>query len=129
MLAPTKSFIYTSQTLPPSCNDTYKVNYRTKKIYVTPKAHQFRSIMREHWIQQKIKPFVGDVSIVIKMCSKNKHVRDLDNTFKPVLDAMQKGGVFPNDSQVCRILGTKCRCQKCPFRFTCTVKDLEVVFL
>ena len=42
----------------------------------------------------------GRISVSIEACVPDKRRRDLDNMIKAVLDAMQHGGLYADDSQI-----------------------------
>ena len=116
------SYVYRGD-IPPSANTSYRVNYKTKKLFVTARTAEFRKVVRAHWLTQKKDTFVGDIAVTMKVCAKNKKKRDLDNLIKPTLDAFQLAGVFVDDSHVTRILAEKCRCTQCEHQFVTTVTE------
>lgn len=46
------------------------------------------------------KRLVGRLAVHITMCAPDYRKRDIDNIQKPTLDALAKGGVYEDDSQV-----------------------------
>ena len=106
---------------------SYRVNYRTKKLFVTEKTQKFRAGVKQHWLKQKLETFDADVSIVLRVCAKTHKRRDLDNLIKPLLDAFQLAGVFKDDTQVTNIWAHKCRCHTCEDRFLAVVTNAEKV--
>jgi len=58
---------------------------------------------QEVWLkcrQGRIKPLVGRVWVQVDACPPDLRRRDLDNLLKAVLDALQHGGVYKDDSQI-----------------------------
>jgi len=104
---------------------SYRVNYKTKKLFVTEKTNRFRKVVRLHWANAKEETFTGDVSVVIRVCALTHKRRDLDNLIKPTLDAMQLAGVFLDDTQVTNIFAHKCRCRNCDNRFMAIVTNSQ----
>ena len=51
--------------------------------------------------------FTGQVSLHVDIFPPDRRKRDIDNLFKPLLDALQHGGVFKDDAQVTELSGRK----------------------
>ena len=43
---------------------------------------------------------LGDLAVAVEAWYPNRRKRDLDNLLKPLLDALQKAGIFKDDSQI-----------------------------
>lgn len=123
----TPVYTYVSQSLPPSANESYKINYKQKRVYVSLKTRKFRASIREHWKKTKLEKYVGDVTVMIRICPRTRRLRDLDNIHKPVLDAATRAHIWNDDSQVVNIISHKCRCRNCD-AFTFVVKPAHNIF-
>ena len=55
------------------------------------------------------KPIEGPVEISFHFHLKNWASRDVDNPLKPLLDLVVKLGYLKNDTQVVRLIATKCK--------------------
>ena len=90
---------------PPSINHYY--SYSHGRPVLTQDAKAFRHAVRKIIAGQRLKPFMGPVAIRIEMYPPDQRRRDCDNVQKAVLDAMQLGGLFWDDSQVVWLLTVK----------------------
>ena len=50
--------------------------------------------------QERIRAIAGPVYMVIQVFPPDARRRDLDNILKPLLDALQHGGAYGDDSQI-----------------------------
>ena len=90
---------------PPSANHTY--SYAHGRPVLTQDARAYRHAVRKIIASQRLKPFMGPLAIRIEINPPDKRRRDCDNVQKSVLDAMQLGGLFWDDSQVLWLLTIK----------------------
>ena len=90
---------------PPSINHYY--SYSHGRPVLTQDAKAFRHAVRKIIAGQRPKPFMGPLAIRIEMYPPDQRRRDCDNVQKAVLDAMQHGGLFWDDSQVVWLLTVK----------------------
>ncbi len=90
---------------PPSINHYY--SYSHGRPVLTQDAKAFRHAVRKIIAGQRLKPFMGPLAIRIEMYPPDQRRRDCDNVQKSVLDAMQLGGLFWDDSQVVWLLTVK----------------------
>ena len=87
---------------PPSINHYYSRN-RNGSVRVSKEGVSFR---HEVWLrcrQARVRALAGPVSVSIEVFPPDARRRDLDNTLKSLLDALQHGGVYEDDSQVARL--------------------------
>ena len=125
-------FCYASKKLPPSGDMRNKVNFTTKTFYNTPDYRQFQMRVKESFLEselakQLLEPFEGDVEFEYTICPGRTRT-DLDNFAKSMLDSAVRAGILKDDSQVTKILATKClkcrhlkRGEKCLYSFHCTL--------
>ncbi len=88
---------------PPSANHYWRFTRGGQK-YLTAKAKQFRADVQQIvFNNQADHKIAGDIGLYIDAHFPDKRRRDLDNTLKCTLDALQHAGVFCDDSQVTEI--------------------------
>jgi len=84
--------------LPPSVNDYYGVVPGKQKRYIKREGLTYRDSVG--WLM-KAQPKFGTDNIAIDIVWHFRtRAGDIDNRTKPLLDALQKAGVFDNDRQV-----------------------------
>jgi Holliday junction resolvase RusA-like endonuclease len=54
----------------------------------------------EACLDLEVKTMEGNVSVFVALWPPDKRTRDIDNTIKPLLDAMEHAGVYENDCQI-----------------------------
>ena len=84
---------------PPTVNHYYG---RTKfgGVYIKPKGKTYRREVSVLMANQKLKPISGPLKVVIEVFPPDKRKRDSDNLNKALLDALQHGGAYNDDSQI-----------------------------
>ena len=83
---------------PPSVNDYWKTR---APVFLSTKAKRYR----EHvWAEffDGLEPLMCPLGVRIKWHLPDKRVHDIDNTIKPVFDALEHAGFYQNDSQIVR---------------------------
>jgi crossover junction endodeoxyribonuclease RusA len=88
--------------LPPSVNGYWRSvpatrNHRAR-VLISEEGRRFKDRCRLAAIAQCRTPLTGDLSITATVYFRD-HRRDLDNVFKPLLDALQ-GAAYANDRQI-----------------------------
>ncbi len=90
---------------------TCRINRRYGARVIKGKARLFNTTEYTHFIEdmtmqfrsQKVKPFTGNVSVIIAFSlsrKKGRKTSDVDAYNKQILDALEHSGVLLNDSQV-----------------------------
>lgn len=87
---------------PPSINHHY--SYVRGRPVLSKEARSYRRRVRSLLAHEKVEPLTGPLAVRIEMYPPDKRRRDCDNVQKAVLDALQQGGLFWDDSQVVWLL-------------------------
>ena len=91
---------------PPSINQYYR---RTgKRTLISRNGRAFREKVCSIIANSGIEKLDGPLEVHLELYPPDKRKRDVDNYQKSLLDAMEKGGVYKNDSQIIRLETTKC---------------------
>lgn len=86
---------------PPSVNHYWRrVGPRT---LISRGGRRFRDRVASVLAAQSVAPLLGRLSVHVIACPPDRRRRDLDNLQKALLDAMQHGGVYRDDSQIDRL--------------------------
>ncbi len=86
---------------PPSLNHYYRrVGPRT---LISKKGREYRERISGYLAVQGIDPFLGPLQVQIELYPPDRRLRDVDNTLKALLDALEKGGAYHNDVQIERL--------------------------
>ena len=92
---------------PPTLN--HYTRHANGRHYLTPKALAFNAEVWAATKQAKVKPFPPDarVRVLLELYPPNRRQHDIDNRCKPLLDAVEKTGILPNDAQIDHITITR----------------------
>ena len=84
---------------PPTVNTYYRtVNGR---MLISREGREYRQAVAELAASENWPKFGSErVSVSIEAWMPDKRRRDLDNLAKPTCDALQRAGLFPDDSQI-----------------------------
>lgn len=84
---------------PPSLNKYWR--HVGAKVLTSEQGRQYQNTVAGILLANRAVPF-GDarLSVWIDVYPPDKRKRDLDNTLKGTLDALQKGGLYNNDEQI-----------------------------
>lgn len=89
---------------PPSANRYYRSMMRgplAGRVLISEDGRKYRKAVADAVMSQKRRPaFAGPVSVALAICPPDHRRRDLDNTLKPLLDALTHACVWVDDSQV-----------------------------
>lgn len=85
---------------PPSANTYYR--RAGHHIHISDKGRAFAQAVHNAVLVQIGKPSARDgrLSVSVTLCAPDKRKRDIDNSIKPLFDALTKAGVWIDDSQV-----------------------------
>lgn len=86
--------------LPPSVNFLYRPGERHGSLFLRDEQKQFRSECKAAVRRVGVDPMAGRVELRVLLYFKNRRVADIDNRLKAVLDGLQHGGAYIDDSQV-----------------------------
>jgi len=95
---------------PPTINHYYGMSGKFK--YIKPKGKAFRREVASVCILKNVQPIEGPVEIKIAIYPPDRRKRDIDNVLKALLDALEKGGAYRNDSQITKLVIEKLEVQK-----------------
>jgi len=90
---------------PPSANHYYR---RLGHVaLISRRGRAYREMVMALLAAKKIKTLNGPIALIVELFPPDHRRRDLDNTLKALLDALQHAGAFHDDSQVVRLEATK----------------------
>jgi Holliday junction resolvase RusA-like endonuclease len=90
---------------PPSVNHYYRhVGFRT---LISRQGRAYRTAVCSVLRRAGIRPLSGPVELKLELYPPDRRRRDLDNVLKGLLDALQHGGLYHDDSQVVRLEADK----------------------
>ncbi len=90
---------------PPSINHYWRRVGRHTLISRTGRA--FRAEVVAILAQRRVRMLDGALEIEIELHPPDRRRRDVDNALKSLLDALQHGGAYADDSQIVRLEVTK----------------------
>ena len=84
---------------PPTVNHYW--GQRGKIRFLTAKAKKFRADVLKAVVENKVNKNLGTELIMrVDLFPPDRRKRDIDNTLKPILDALEHADVYVNDSQI-----------------------------
>lgn len=81
---------------PPTTNTYYRK--WNNRMVISARGREFAKQVAA--VVGKVKPIADRASVTIDLYPPDKRKRDIDNTIKPIFDALTKAGVWVDDSQV-----------------------------
>ena len=91
---------------PPSINHYWRrVGQRT---LISREGRRFRERVVALLARRPGGPLLGPLAVDVEVYPPDNRRRDIDNVQKALLDALQHGGVYADDSQIVRLTITKC---------------------
>jgi len=89
---------------PPTVNHYWA--HTRNGTFIMAKGKQYRrDVIR---LVQPYKPLLNKLKVLLLVYPPDNHRRDLDNIFKAPLDAMEHGGAYKNDNQICDLRAVRC---------------------
>jgi Holliday junction resolvase RusA-like endonuclease len=86
---------------PPSVNHYWR-HWGTKTL-ISRGGRAFRKAVCAILAAHGVRPLAGPLNVDIKAYPPDRRQRDIDNIQKPLLDALQHGGAYADDSQVVKL--------------------------
>jgi len=109
---------------PPSVNHYWR--YTNGKVLVSHRGRQYREAVK--LVCLKIKsPLEGPLKVHLRAFPPDHRRRDLDNLNKALLDSLQAGGVYHDDSQIDDLRIIRAHVEK-PGRIQAEIIPLEKVY-
>jgi crossover junction endodeoxyribonuclease RusA len=95
--------LWTQLTLPypPSTNTYWR--HVGPKVLLSAGGRQYRKDVSALLVAFGCRPLAGELDLAIRLHPPDRRRRDADNTLKALLDSLQHGGLYEDDSQVKRI--------------------------
>ena len=91
---------------PPSINHYWR--RVGPKTLISREGRQFRARVVAILAAMDLKPLTGELVVEVDVSPPDQRRRDIDNTQKALLDALQHGGAYRDDSQIVRLVITRC---------------------
>jgi len=92
---------------PPSVNHYFRVVGR--RVLISREGRAFRTRVCSTLAALGVRPLEGPLAVEVEVYPPDNRRRDIDNTLKALLDALQHGGAYRDDSQIVRLAIEKCR--------------------
>ena len=106
---------------PPSVNHYYRrVGPRT---LISRAGREFRRQVGRILAARGVPPTVNRPAVTVEVYPPDRRRRDIDNLLKAVLDALQHGGAFPDDSRIVWLLIHRTQVMR-GGRVVVTIRDL-----
>ena len=86
---------------PPSVNHYFRMVGR--RVLISREGRAFRTRVCSTLAALGVRPFDGPLAVQIEIYPPDNRRRDVDNTLKSLLDALQHGGAYYDDSQIVRL--------------------------
>lgn len=91
---------------PPSINHYWR-HFRGRTL-ISREGRRFRSNVVAILAAMRIQPMEGALELAAQVFPPDNRRRDIDNVQKALLDALQHGGAYADDSQIVRLSISKC---------------------
>ena len=86
---------------PPSVNHYYRV--AKGRVRISQAGRTYRTEVALELAMLQLRKHTGELSVTIDMYPPDKRKRDIDNVLKALMDAMQHGGLYEDDSQISKL--------------------------
>jgi len=87
---------------PNSANTHWKL--ARGRLYLSRAGKEYRDHVLARVEAANIEPMEGRLFVTVWLTPGTRHKHDIDNRIKPLLDALEKAGVFENDEQIDMLL-------------------------
>ena len=87
---------------PPSMNHYWR--HVGPKVLISREGRKFRTAVRNIIVRADVEPLDGELSVDVGVHPPDRRRRDLDNVLKSLLDALQHGGAYRDDSAISTLL-------------------------
>jgi Holliday junction resolvase RusA-like endonuclease len=92
---------------PPSINHYWRrVGFRT---LISREGRRFRERVLAILAARRVNPLAGALAVEVDVYPPDNRRRDIDNVQKALLDALQHGGAYADDSQIVQLAIVKCQ--------------------
>jgi crossover junction endodeoxyribonuclease RusA len=86
---------------PPTVNHYWKRRHGQHSLYIAEAGKRYREdVLGLVLVANPARPVPGRLSVVLELHPPDRRRRDLDNTFKGLLDALTHARVYEDDSQI-----------------------------
>lgn len=86
---------------PPSVNTYWR--HVGNRVLISKNGRQYQATVSSLLNRKGIKTHDGDLIVDIRLIPPDRRRRDVDNSLKALLDAMQFGGAYHDDAQIVRL--------------------------
>ena len=86
---------------PPSVNRYWR--HVGPRVLVSKQGREYRTAVGIYLHNKQVQPLAGDLIVDITIEPPDRRKRDVDNVLKAMLDSLQAGGAFHDDSQIVRL--------------------------
>jgi Holliday junction resolvase RusA-like endonuclease len=91
---------------PPSINHYWR--HVGPRILISREGRRFRERVVKLLAERRVSPLDGALTVEVEIHPPDQRRRDLDNVQKALLDALQHGGAYGDDSQIVKLVLSKC---------------------
>jgi len=95
---------------PPSINHYFRV-FRGRTV-ISAKGRAFRHRVCSILAAAGVRPMAGRLCVSVDIYPPDRRRRDVDNTLKALLDALEHGGAYVNDAQIVWLLTRKAQASR-----------------
>jgi crossover junction endodeoxyribonuclease RusA len=92
--------MFYSFRFPPSANTCFRALGRGR-VVLSKKYREYISDVQR--LVGPVEPILGRLELIILLHAPTRRKYDIDNRIKPLLDAMERAGVFADDEQIDKI--------------------------